>query len=334
MTTDDTLNIVRPPVMQASSPASPPAAGQGAAPAGAARRRTLGKGLGALLGEAAEDYSQLNTPRAAPGAPGNGLTKVGLASLYACFYQPRRTFTPENLKELADSIREKGILQPILVRPHPSRPGSYEIIAGERRWRAAQMVGLNEVPAIIREMTDAQVAEAALIENIQREDLSILEEAKAYERLIKTFGHRQEDVARLVGKSRAYIANAIRLLKLPDSIQEKINEGLLSASHARAMLSAEGDPLIYEQLLARGKKLSVRETEAAMQEMRGQDYRPAKGKLRDANTVALEKMLADTLGLKVSITGRGSKGTLMIRYQTLEQLDDILKKLCGGQVTV
>lgn len=331
MTTDDTINIVRPPAQTAST------AEQGSA-APAARRRTLGKGLGALLGEAAEDYSQLTATRSAPGQvpAGTAPSKIALHLLSPGVYQPRRNFPVATLQELAESIREKGIIQPILVRKHPAKTGEYEIIAGERRWRAAALAGLHEVPAIVRELTDSQAAEIALIENVQREDLSILEEALAYQRLVNDFNHRQEDVARLVGKSRAYVANTMRLLKLPRDIQDQVNEGLITAGHARAMLSVGDDPELFQKLLARNKtgRLSVRETEAEIAAARGSNFKPAKGRLRDANTVALEKMLADTLGLKVSITGRGTKGTLMVRYQTLEQLDDILRKLCGGRVTI
>ncbi len=315
MSSDDTITIKTP----------------GAAPVAAQRRRTLGKGLGALLGEAAEDYSQLETAR--PATP----KTLAVELLSPGPYQPRQNFGRMALEELAESIKEKGIIQPILVRRHPSKPSEYQIIAGERRWRAAQIAGIHEVPVIVREFADSQMAEVALIENVQREDLSILEEAQAYQRLINDFHHTQEDVARLVGKSRAYVANTLRLLKLPQEVQDQVNEGLITAGHARAMLSVGDDPELFQKLLARnasGNKMSVREMEAEVQASRGADYKPAKGKLRDANTVALEKMLADTLGLKVSITGRGAKGTLMIRYQTLDQLDDVLKKLCGGTVRI
>ncbi len=316
MTTDDSITIKSP---TAAAPARGP-------------RRTLGKGLGALLGEAAEDYSQLDSARPATAKA------MPIEILSAGPYQPRQNFGTVALEELAESIKEKGIIQPILVRRHPSKPNEFQIIAGERRWRAAQLAGLHEVPVIVREMADSQMAEVALIENVQREDLTILEEAQAYQKLINDFHHTQDAVAKLVGKSRAYIANTLRLLKLPQDVQDKVNEGLITAGHARALLSVGNDPDLYQKLLARnngGKGMSVREAEAAAQEQRAEKgIKPIKGKLRDANTVALEKMLADTLGLKVSITGRGAKGTLMIRYQNLDQLDDLLRKLCGGTVRI
>lgn len=313
MSTDDTLT------------GKTPAAGL----APRSQRRTLGKGLGALLGEAAEDYSQLDNARPAPAKS----APVDMMSPGP--YQPRQNFGTMALQELAESIKEKGIIQPILVRRHPSRPHEYQIIAGERRWRAAQLAGLHEVPVIVRDMADSQMAEVALIENVQREDLSILEEAQAYQRLITDFHHTQEAVSRLVGKSRAYIANTLRLLKLPQDVQDKVNEGLITAGHARALLSVGDDPELFQKILNRGKGMSVREAETEVQHRRlEKGSKPAKGKLRDANTVALEKMLADTLGLKVNISGRGAKGTLMIRYQNLDQLDDLLRKLCGGTVRV
>lgn len=315
MSSDDTITIKTP----------------GAVPPAAQRRRTLGKGLGALLGEAAEDYSQLDAAR--PATP----RTLAVELLSPGPYQPRQNFSRKALEELAESIKEKGIIQPVLVRRHPSKANEYQIIAGERRWRAAQIAGVHEVPVIVREFADSQMAEVALIENVQREDLSILEEAQAYQRLINDFHHTQDEVAKLVGKSRAYVANTLRLLKLPRDVQDQVNEGLITAGHARAMLSVGDDPELFQKLLARnagGSVMSVREMEAEVQARRGAGYKPAKGRLRDANTVALEKMLADTLGLKVSITGRGAKGTLMIRYQTLDQLDDVLRKLCGGTVRI
>lgn len=315
MTTDDSISITR-------SPAAP-------------KRRSLGKGLGALLGEAAEDYAQLDVKRApaaaapaAPAAPG-APSKISIELLAPGPYQPRRNFTPIMLQELAESIKEKGMIQPILVRRDPAKAGQYQIVAGERRWRAAQLAGLHEVPVIVREMSDAEMAEIAIVENIQREDLTMLEEAHAYQQLITDFGHRQEDVAKMVGKSRAYIANTMRLLKLPPEAQSRIDDGLLTAGKARLLLSVgDDDAHIFNLILS--DETTVRDAEQIVQQHRAKTgAKPAKGKLRDANTVALEKMVATALGLSVSIAGRGQKGSLTIRYQNLDQLDDLLKKLCG-----
>lgn len=320
MSTDDSITIP-----YSAAPASSSGGSSSGGASAQQRRRTLGKGLGALLGEAAEDYSQLDAPRSTKATP--------IELLSPGPYQPRTNFTPEALSELAESIREKGIIQPILVRRHPARAGEFQIIAGERRWRAAQIVGLHEVPVIVREMADTEMAEIAIIENVQREDLSLLEEAQAYQRLVTEFHHRQEDIARLVGKSRAYVANTLRLLKLSPEIQTRINDGLITAGHARAMLAAGDDPELLEFIGRPG--ITVREAEQAVQHKRQETgAKPAKGKLRDANTVALEQEVSRILGLSVSITGRASKGSLTIKYTSLDQLDSLIHKLCGGPVQV
>jgi ParB family chromosome partitioning protein len=286
-------------------------------------RRTLGKGLGALLGEAAEDYAQVDAVRSPKTVP--------VEMLHPGPLQPRRQFDASALADLAQSIRERGILQAILVRRHPNKPSEYQIIAGERRWRAAQQAGLHEVPITIRDFSDVEALEVAIVENVQREDLSAIEEAEGYQRLIADYGHSQDDLARTVGKSRAHISNTMRLLKLPDNIRSKIDAGEISAGHARALLASGNPEELLEKILAEG--LSVRGAEeAARQSAAAIGKKPKGGRIKDPNTAALERELSATLGLRVTIAGKAQKGTLMIHYQTLDQLDDVLKRLCGTVV--
>ncbi len=289
------------------------------------RRRTLGRGLGSLLGEAKTDYAQLDSE-------GNARPSktVAIDLLSPLPFQPRRYFNTEALEELASSIREKGVLQPIMVRRHPVEAGQYQIIAGERRWRASSIAGLHEVPIIIRDFNDSEALEVALIENVQRQDLNIIEEAEGYDRLVNEYNHTQEDVARLVGKSRVHVANTLRLLRLPENLRQHLRSGELTAGHARAILAAGEDEDLIERILSSG--MSVREAEQQAQQIKLKKAIEKPGekvKLRDANIVALENELSQTLGLKVSITGRGSAGTLTIKYQTLDQFDDLLHRLVG-----
>lgn len=289
----------------------------------APRRSNLGRGLAALLGEESDDYASLDRMRAAKDLP--------IERLHPSRVQPRRTFTEEALEGLAASIREQGLLQPILVRRHPERANDFEIIAGERRWRAAQRAQLHQVSVVIREFTDAQALEAALVENVQRQDLDPIEEAEGYRRLIEDFGHSQEDLAKLIGKSRPHIANTLRLNNLPETIKGKLRERSLTAGHARALLTARDPEGLAEQVIARG--LSVRETERlageAAKESRTPRARSGGGTPgKDADTLAIERDLAQVLGLKVSIDLKdGERGTLTIHYETLDQLDDVLKRL-------
>lgn len=289
----------------------------------APRRSNLGRGLAALLGEDSEDYASLDRMRAAKEVP--------IERLHPSRVQPRRTFSEQELDGLAESIRGRGLLQPILVRRHPDRANDYEIIAGERRWRAAQRAQLHQVPVVIRDLDDGEALEAALVENVQRQDLDALEEAEGYHRLIEDFGHSQDDLAKLIGKSRPHIANTLRLLNLPDPVKQKLRERSLTAGHARALLSA-GDPAaLAEQVLARG--LSVRETERlasdeAKTPRTSRPRAPRSATAKDADTLAIERDLAQVLGLKVSIDLKdGERGTLTIHYDTLDQLDDVLKRL-------
>ncbi len=301
-----------------------------------ARRRGLARGLSALLGDEEPDTRGASRD-------GGPLT-VPIEMLRPSRFQPRRHFDDEQLRGLADSIKEKGILQPLVVRADADASGSYEIVAGERRWRAAQLAQVHEVPVVVHDVTDAEALELALIENIQREDLMPLEEAEGFKRLLGEFKHSQEDVARIVGKSRSHIANTLRLLGLPDAVKALLDAGSLSAGHARALLTAE-DPVVFAQeVIDRG--LNVRQTEAlvrgdAMEEgpeaaEHHESHEPAHlggivaGRAEDegsADTRALERSLTDHLGLKVRIRHRGPGGRLEIHYGNPEQFDDILRRL-------
>ncbi len=282
-------------------------------------RRTLGRGLSALLGAETEDYASLDRVRLSKMVP--------IELLHPGRFQPRHNFDETQLEALADSIRTNGILQPILVRRHPQTPNSFEIVAGERRWRAAQIARLHEVPVIIREIADGEALELALVENVQRQDLSPLEEAEGYRRLIEEFKNTQEDLARRVGKSRSHVANAMRLLGLPDPVKALLEQGRLTAGHARALLSGADPAALAEQVVARG--LNVRQTERLVQQR--QSAPSAKTpREKDADTVALERDLSALLGLRVTIGIQGRGGALTIHYRTLEQLDDVLKRLTQG----
>jgi len=280
-------------------------------------KRGLGRGLSALLGEGAAP-----TPAAA-----RGQRHLPIGQLEPSPLQPRRHFDAAELETLADSIRANGILQPILVRRHPTRPEIHEIVAGERRWRAAQLAKLHEVPVVVRDLANREVLELALVENLQRHDLSALEEAEGYHRLIEEFGLAQEDLARNVGKSRAHIANTLRLLKLPDEVKALLIEGRLTAGHARALLSARDAVALAEKVVAEG--LSVRQTEALAARSGAGPNRKKKAAQspKDADTRALERDLARVLGLNVEIAHGATGGSLTIRYRSLEQLDDVIRRL-------
>lgn len=244
--------------------------------------------------------------------------------------QPRKTFAREDLEELATSIRDKGVLQPILVRSQPGEDGVWQIIAGERRWRAAQIARLTEVPVIVSEMDDLAVFEVAIIENVQRADLNPLEEADAYRMLMERFGRTQDAVAGIVGKSRSHVANTLRLLQLPEEVLWYVRHGKLSAGHARAMITAPDPAALAEQADREG--LNVRQVEALAR--RAADGKPAgkgPGSRRSeggsADVAALEQDLADALGLKVQLADRGGKGELTLSYASLEQLDELCRRL-------
>lgn len=290
-----------------------------------AEKKKLGRGLSALLGDTNEDFAKLDRVRTAK--------PVAIELLHPGKYQPRHHVDQAAIEALAQSIREKGVLQPLLVRRHPDDANAFEIIAGERRWRAAQLAHLHEVPVIIKDFDDQTTLEVALIENVQREDLSAIEEADAYQRLIDEFGHSQEDVSRLVGRSRSHVANTLRLLSLDSSVKKLIEQGLLSAGHARTLIGAQG---AYEKAkMIVDKNLSVREAERlARQTQSKTSGTAAKPRQKDVDTIALERDLSNLLGLTVQIDGSGAKGTLRIGYETLDQLDLLIAKLRGERISV
>ena len=335
------------------------------------RPRQLGRGLEALFGEdrtniaAAEEAvdagarpasaaepeapsAPTETPVAAPAAAGSapaaaptesegaavGFRMVPIAKLIPNPLQPRRHFGDEALRDLTNSIREQGILQPLIVRPIRSEPGNFEIVAGERRWRAAQRAQVHEAPVIIRDFNDAEALAVALIENIQRDELSPLEEAEAYARLSQDFGKTQEQVAEVVGKSRSHIANMTRLLDLPEDVRALLADGALSAGHARAILRAADPAALARQIIDEG--LTVRDAERLGKERRARRGRPAggakstgKAKAKDTDTLALERALGNALGLHVDIAFDGNGGQLRLDYSSLEQLDDLIDRLMG-----
>jgi ParB family chromosome partitioning protein len=292
------------------------------------KRRNLGRGLAALLGD--ED----DPAAAAPAEPVRATRHAATGQLRANPFQPRRVFDEEALQALADSIKAQGLIQPILVRRAPDDPNGYEIIAGERRWRAAQMAQLHEVPIVVRDMADSEALELAIVENVQRRDLTPLEESWGYQRLMDEFQHTQEDLARVVGKSRSHIANMLRLLQLPDGVKDLVQGGAISAGHARALLNAEDIEGLARKVADKG--LSVRETERLAQQVKAaaKGQAPAAGRSSKAakktpDTRQLEEQLSGLLGLSVSIDdqGGGRGGAVTIRYKTLDQLDDVLRRL-------
>ena len=290
-----------------------------------AKKSNLGRGLSALLGDEPEDYS----------APDNrkGSLTVPVEFLHPGKYQPRQSMDEISIQELAQSIREKGILQPILVREHPDDPAAYEIIAGERRWRAAQLAALHEVPVIIKELSDLDALEVALVENLQRQDLSPLEEARGYKRLMEEFEHTQEALAEGVGKSRSHVANMMRLLALPTPIKDLLDNGALSVGHARALLAANDPVALARKVVAKG--LNVRQTESLVKKQ-GETGKATitAGASKDADTLALERELTDIMGLRVAINDAAGKGSVTIHYKSLDQLDDVLGRLRQNTVSV
>ena len=278
-------------------------------------KKGLGRGLSSLMGDV---KTTLNKNESS-----NQETKISIAKLKPSPSQPRRLFDKNSINELAESIRSKGLVQPILVRPSPTETGAYEIIAGERRWRAAQIAQLHEVPAVIRQLDDIESLEIAIIENVQRSDLSPIEEAAGYKRLIENHGHTQEVLAEIVGKSRSHIANIIRLLGLPQSIQDMISEGKISSGHARAIMNSAFPEQLAEKIVS--ENLSVRAAEdLAKQKKPG----VKKVKLKDPDTIDLENNLTATLGLNVLIDHKGKKGgSIKIEYKTLDQLESVTRKL-------
>jgi ParB family transcriptional regulator, chromosome partitioning protein len=285
-------------------------------------RSRLGRGLAALIGDVDEE-SSAERPR--------GQRRLPTGSLRPNARNPRRAFSNTELDELAASLRERGIIQPIIVRTVRGVADGYEIVAGERRWRAAQRAGLHEVPVVIIEATDAEALQLAIIENVQRADLNPLEEADGYRALMDEFGNSQEEIARIVGKSRSYVANTLRLLKLSDPVKAHIHSGKLTAGHARMLVGEPNADVLAEEIVA--LNLNVRQVEAmARERAQGNGKKRANDKSRgstakNADVLAFEKRVSDATGLVVSIDHRTGHGTLTIRYRNLEQLDDLVQRL-------
>jgi len=283
----------------------------------------LGRGLASLLGSA-------TSASPATHAETGGVSELSTNALEPGPYQPRHPIDPETLAELTASITARGVLQPLLVRPAPGMSGRYQIVAGERRWRAAQVAGLPQVPCLIRPLTDLEAAAAALVENLQRQDLNAIEEAEGVARLRDEFGMTQDDLATALGKSRPHISNMLRLLNLPEPVREAVAKGTLSAGHARALLGHPDPEQAMRAVLARG--LTVRQTEALaarpdlVEALTGNSESPSTH-AKDADTAALERQLMDQLGLRVEIQHGKRGGSMRISYRTLDQLDELVSRL-------
>lgn len=288
-------------------------------------RRGLGRGLSALMADAYLTPEEPNAP------PRRAETHVPIEFIEPNPDQPRRTFDADRLEELAASIREKGVIQPLIVRRHPRKDNHYEIVAGERRWRAAQIAQQHELPVIIRDLSDTEVLEVAIIENIQRADLNPLEEALSYRQLMDRFGHTQEKLAEALSKSRSHIANQLRLLNLPVEVQDFLRDGKLTAGHARAMITALDPIRLARDTVSKG--LSVREVERLAQKPRDAAPKaPTAPRSKDADTVALENDLSAALGLKVSIAAKGAQsGQVVVAYADFEELDRICQALSNAR---
>jgi ParB family transcriptional regulator, chromosome partitioning protein len=283
-------------------------------------RKRLGRGLAQLIGD-------MDAPAANQTAAVLPDRRVPIELISRNPHNPRREFTPELLEDLAQSIRTHGLVQPIVVRMDRSQHGKYEIIAGERRWRAAQQAGLSEVPVVLRDVDDRQALEIAIVENVQRSDLNPIEEALGYQQLIDEHGYTQADLGTIIGKSRSHVANSLRLLKLPESILKLLTAGQLTAGHARTLVTAEDPETLANRIVRDG--LSVRQAENMAQQALNS---PTSGQNspkpeKDADTRALEKLLSDTTGMMVTIDHKGHGGAVSIRYKSLEQLDDICRRL-------
>ncbi len=274
----------------------------------------LGRGLAALLGDVATASKSHDAT--------SGIRSIPVEHLEPSPYQPRGTIDPAALADLVDSIRASGILQPLLARPHPTQPGHFQIIAGERRWRASQEAGLHDVPVLVRHLSDMEAMAAGLVENLQRQDLNAIEEAEGYKRLLEEFGMTQEVLAESIGKSRSHIANTMRLLNLPTTVRNEVRKGALSAGHARALLAHPEPEKAALAVIARG--LNVRQTEA----LTSRKAAPAAtARVKDPETAALENDLSERLGLKVEISFDGKAGSVRIVYRSLDQLDGIVSLL-------
>lgn len=292
----------------------------------AEERSRLGRGLASLIGDVGGEAAHVERPSRTP-------RRVPIEFLKANPRNPRRTFSDAELDELSSSIKQHGVIQPIVVRPVKGATDRFEIIAGERRWRASQRAGLHDVPIVTVEVTDSAALEIAIIENVQRSDLNAMEEAQGYHALASEYKHSADDIAKLVGKSRSHVANMMRLTKLPDQVQTYISEGKLSAGHARALINLPDPAAAAKRIVEEG--LNVRQTEALAHEEGVPERKPQKTRgaatAKDSDTVALEKRVSDVLGLKVSVDHRDPGGTVQIKYKDLDQLDEILRRLEAGK---
>ncbi|MFU1478347.1 ParB/RepB/Spo0J family partition protein [Roseovarius sp. C7] len=293
------------------------------------KQRGLGRGLSALMADVGEPTTSAGEQSRSPDR------MVAIDLVLPNPDQPRRRFDEEKLEDLANSIAEKGIIQPLIVRSHPSKSDHFEIVAGERRWRAAQRAKVHQVPVVIKEFNDTEVLEIAIIENIQRADLNPVEEAAGYAQLMEKFGHTQDRLSQALGKSRSHIANTMRLLQLPPAVQGYLSEGQLSAGHARALITSEDAEKLAKQVISKG--LSVRQTEALVKSAsKGEagEAKPVarKASAKDADTRALEGDLSANLGMKVSIdhSGASGGGKITLNYSDLDQLDALCSLLSGG----
>ena len=287
------------------------------------KKHGLGRGLEALLGD---DDLNFNLDNISTGESlSDGIKKISVNDLEPSQYQPRKDFNPEALDALVKSIKEKGVLQPLIVRPRDN--GKYEIIAGERRWRASKLAGIAEVPVIEKDLNNQEILEVALVENLLRENLSAIEEAEGFNRLITEFSHTHEAVSEIVGKSRSYITNALRLLSLPASIQEMIKNNTLSAGHARALVGLDNSEEIAQKIIARG--LNVRQTEELVNNIKNQAINQIRKNMKkDPSLKELEKGLTKSIGLKVKInSGNENKGKVTIEYKSPAELEQILSLL-------
>ena len=285
-----------------------------------AARSRLGRGLAALIGDVGEETKRTERARSQ--------RRVPVEFLRPNPRNPRRNFSDADLDELASSLRERGIIQPIVVRPVRGSADAFEIIAGERRWRAAQRAGLHEVPIVSVEVTDDEALQLAIIENVQRTDLNAVEEATGYQALINDFRHSHDEIAKVVGKSRVHITNTLRLLKLPETVQIHVRSGTLSAGHARMLIGQPNAEQLAQQIIDRG--LNVRQVEEWMRDSGREQGKKTNGRRRngkDADTAAVERRVSDALGLRVNIEHRGEGGVVHIQYRNLDQFDDVVRRL-------
>ncbi len=291
-----------------------------------AQKNRLGRGIASLIGDVAPSEG---TP-----LPTEGEHRVvPIEQVRPSHLNPRKDFVDADLEDLANSIRTKGLVQPLIVRPSNGLEGGFEIVAGERRWRASQMAELTSVPVVVRDLTDRQLLEIAIIENVQRADLNAVEEALGYQELVDRFSYTQDELSSVIGKSRSHVANMLRLLKLPEGIQGFVRSGEISAGHARCLVGVENAEDYVKEIISKG--LSVRDAEALVQTgLKGAQGKSTKGREKDADTKAFEKELTDSLGLKVQVKlGSGENGELRIRYTNFEQLDEIRNRLLKKTVS-